>query len=127
NEAIHGVPGVAMDATVKARLIGENHVLRADYYFFLAGAYGGVALITHPLEPSEYRQSRASRDAIYDLIVQDLSDASATLPMKSQYAAADLGRATKGAAQAMLAQVYLYRKDYAHALAYADSVITSGE
>jgi len=127
NEAIQGIPGVPMDATLRARLVGENEFLRAYYYFFLARAYGGVPLITHPLEPSEYRQSRASRDAIYDLIVQDLSDASATLPRKSQYAAADLGRATKGAAQAMLAQVYLYRKDYAHALAYADSVITSGE
>src|SRR5207249_10169213 len=40
-----------------------------------------------------------------------------------QYAAADVGRATKGAAQGMLAEVYLYRKDYAHALAHADSVI----
>ena len=127
NEAIHGIPGVPMDATVKARLIGENKFLRAYYYFFLARAYGGVPLITHPLEPSEYRQSRASRDAIYDLIVQDLTDASATLPRRSQYATTDLGRATKGAAQSLLAEAYLYRKDYAHALAYADSVIASGE
>src|SRR5881398_3024377 len=127
NVAIQHIPDVPMDATVKARLIGENKFLRAYYYFFLARAYGGVPLITHPLEPSEYRQSRASRDAIYDLIVQDLTDASATLPRRSQYATTDLGRATKGAAQSLLAEAYLYRKDYAHALAYADSVIASGE
>src|SRR5205823_13284912 len=127
NVAIQKIPDVPMDATLKARLIGENKFLRAYYYFFLVRAFGGVPLFTHPLKPTEYYQPRASATQVYDLIVQDLTDASAALPRKSQYAAADLGRATKGAAQGMLAQVYLYRKDYAHALAYADSVITSGE
>src|SRR5213080_3130737 len=112
-----------MDATLKARLIGENKFLRAYYYFFLARAFGGVPLFTQPLTPDQFIQPRATADEVYALIEQDLQDASAVLPTKLQYAAADVGRATKGAAQGMLAEVYLYRKDYAHALAYADSVI----
>src|SRR5436309_14450770 len=127
NVAIQHIPGVPMDATLKARLMGENKFLRAYYYFFLVRAFGGVPLFTHPLKPTEYYQPRASATEVYDQIVQDLKDASASLPLKSQYAAADLGRATKGAAQGMLAQVYLYRKDYPHVLAYTDSVINSGE
>ncbi len=127
NIATENIPGVSMDPTLKARLMGENKFLRAYYYFFLVRAFGGVPLFTHPLKPTEYYQPRATATEVYDQIVQDLMDASASLPLKSQYASADLGRATKGAAQGMLAQVYLYRQDYAHALAYADSVINSGE
>src|SRR5436309_1048070 len=123
NVAIQHIPDVPMDATLKARLIGENKFLRAYYYFFLVRAFGGVPLVTQPLTPDQFIQPRATADEVYALIEQDLQDASAVLPTKLQYAAADVGRATKGAAQGMLAEVYLYRKDYAHALAYADSVI----
>jgi len=123
NVAIQHIPDVTMDATLKARLIGENKFLRAYYYFFLVRAFGGVPLFTQPLTPDQFIQPRATADEVYALIEQDLQDASAVLPTKLQYAAADVGRATKGAAQGMLAEVYLYRKDYAHALAYADSVI----
>src|SRR5213594_5099407 len=123
NVAIENIPAVSMDATLKARLTGENKFLRAYYYFFLVRAFGGVPLITHPLTPDQFIQPRATADEVYALIEQDLQDASAVLPTKLQYAAADVGRATKGAAQGMLAEVYLYRKDYAHALTYADSVI----
>src|SRR6266568_354477 len=127
NVAIQNIPGVSMDATLKARLIGENKFLRAYYYFFLVRAFGGVPLLTQPLTPDEFVQPRATSAEVYALIVQDLQDASAALPKRSQYAPEDLGRATKGAAQAMLAEAYLYLKDYPHALAYADSVIASAE
>jgi len=127
NVAIQHIPDVSMDATLKARLIGENKFLRAYYYFFLVRAFGGVPLLTQPLTPDEFIQSRATSAEVYALIVQDLQDASAALPKRSQYAPEDLGRATKGAAQAMLAHAYLYLRDYPHALAYADSVIASAE
>ncbi len=127
NVAIQNIPNVSMDATLKARLIGENKFLRAYYYFFLVRAFGGVPLVTQPLTPAEFIQPRATSAEVYALIVQDLQDASAALPKRSQYAPEDLGRATKGAAQSMLAEAYLYLKDYPHALAYADSVIASAE
>jgi hypothetical protein len=127
NVAIQNIPNVSMDATLKARLIGENKFLRAYYYFFLVRAFGGVPLVTQPLTPAEFIQPRATSAEVYAVIVQDLQDASAALPKRSQYAPEDLGRATKGAAQSMLAEAYLYLKDYPHALAYADSVIASAE
>jgi hypothetical protein len=127
NVAIQNIPNVSMDATLKARLIAENKFLRAYYYFFLVRAFGGVPLLTQPLTPAEFVQARATSAEVYALIEQDLQDASASLPKKSQYAPEDLGRATKGAAQSMLAEAYLYQKDYPHALAYADSVIASAE
>jgi len=124
NVAIANIPNVPMDTTLKARLIGENKFLRAYFYFFLVRAYGGVPLIDHPLRPDEYIQPRATATAVYDLIVQDLQDAIAVLPLT--YPATDIGRATRGAGKGLLAQVYLYRKDYANALLYAQQVIDSG-
>src|SRR6266498_912869 len=125
NVAIENIPNVSMDATLRARLLGENKFLRAYFYFFLVRAFGGVPLLTRPLKPSEFFQPRASRDNVYAQIELDLLDAIAVLPQ--QYDAADVGRATKGAAQAMLAQVYLYRQQYANALQYAEAVINSGQ
>ncbi len=125
NVAIENIPNVSMDATLRARLVGENKFLRAYFYFFLVRAFGGVPLLTRPLKPSEFFQPRASRDNVYAQIELDLLDAIAVLPQ--QYDAADVGRATKGAAQAMLAQLYLYRQQYANALQYAEAVINSGQ
>src|SRR2546422_8230500 len=68
NVAIQHIPDVPMDATLKARLIGENKFLRAYYYFFLARAFGGVPLFTQPLTPDQFIQPRATADEVYALI-----------------------------------------------------------
>jgi hypothetical protein len=126
NYAIQGIPQIPnMDPALRNRLVGENQFLRAYYYFFLARAFGNVPLITRPLRPGEYEQPGATQAEIYALIVQDLRDAIDVLPVR--YPAAELGRATRGAAQGMLAQVYLYMGDYANAETYARAVIESGE
>lgn len=127
NMAINNIPRVDMDEGRKARLIGENKFLRAYFYFFLVRAFGGVPLVTDQLRPGEYVQPRASAEEVYNLIIQDLQDAIQVLPERSQYASADLGRATKGAARALLAKVYLFRTDYENAYRYATEVISSGQ
>ena len=127
NVAIQGIGGSSIDAALKTRLIGENKFLRAYYYFFLVRGWGGVPLITAPLKPDEYVQPRATKQAVYAQIEQDLTDAIASLPRRDQYAAADQGRATSGAAQAMLADVYLFEGKYEEAFQAAQAVITSGQ
>ncbi len=98
----------------KARLIGEAKFLRAFYYFRLVRAYGGVPLTTEPIYSSnDWIMERASVDEVYTQIVADLEDAAASLPLKSAYASADMGRATSGAAEAMLLKAYLYWGNYA--------------
>ncbi len=127
NVAIQNIPNIDMDATLRARLVAENEFLRAYYYFFLVRSFGGVPLITAPLKPGEYYQDRATAEAVYAQIEQDLLDAIDALPVRSAYSAADMGRATKGAAQALLAKVYLYEGKYQEALTQAQAVISSGE
>lgn len=127
NLAINNIPPINMDEALKARLVGENKFLRAYYYFFLVRAFGHIPLITEALEPSEYLQNQVPAPEVYDVIIQDLTDAIAVLPEKSEYAPEDLGRATKGAARGLLAKVYLFLGDYANAEKYALEVINSGE
>lgn len=130
--AIHYIPDIpvddsVMDQSVKNRLLGEARFLRALYYFRLVRIFGGVPEVTTILDPSEYKQARAPRDSIYNLIYNDLKFAATHLWLKSRYSVEDLGRATKGAAQALLMKAYLYNQQWDQAKTLGDSIIASGE
>lgn len=127
NVAITRIPAIEMDAALKNRLVGEAKFLRAYYYFNLVRWFGGVPLNIKPLQPTEFKQPRATKEQVYAQIIQDLQEAAAALPEKNEYAPADLGRATKGAANGMLAKVYLTIGDFAKAEAAALIVINSGK
>lgn len=128
NVALQNIPSIDnMDAGLQERLIGENKFLRAYFYFFLARAYGGVPLITEPLSPDEFEQPRASREEIYTLIEEDLNDAIDALPPRSAYGENEMGRATTGAAEGLLAKVHLFQEEYGEALTHAENVISSNE
>lgn len=127
NQVIQNVPTIEMDEGLKNRLTGEARFLRAYFYFFLVRVYGGVPIIDHPLKPSEYQQARNSKEEVYAFIRQDLDFAIAHLPAKSEYAPEDLGRATKGAAQAYLAKVHLFEGNFQGAYDQATAVINSNE
>ncbi len=117
-----------MTPRVQQRLLGELKFLRALYYFRLVRVFGGVPKVTEPIVSSaNWQQNRASVQDIYALIVSDLEAANAGLWKKSEYSADDLGRATKGAAQAMLLKTHLYNKNYAEAKRWGDSILLSNE
>lgn len=106
-------PDETMNQERKDCALGEAHFLRAFYYFQLVRLFGGVPLVLEPIETSEnWRQPRATAEAVYDAIVADLKEAEKLLWNRADYAAEDLGRATKAAAQALLCKVNLYRKDF---------------
>ena len=112
--------------TNKDRHIGEAKFMRAMAYFDLVRIYGDVPIVTASLTPAQaYKAGREKTDKIYtDIIIKDLQDAEAKLPLK--YTGADVGRITKGAARAMLGKVYLTRKDFANAETKLQEVTTMG-
>lgn len=94
---------------LKERLVAEATFMRAYYYFRLVRVYGGMPLIDYVVDSSaKFNFDRASQLETYEFIIKDLENAVDALPLKSKYAAADMGRATKGTAQAMLLKAYLY-------------------
>ncbi len=125
NVVIEKVPSIAMDTTLRNRYVAEARFLRGLCYFDMVRAWGGVPLVTSVNPPLHL--GRASTTDIYNLIISDLEYAEAHLTLKSQHSSSDLGRATVGAADALLARVYLFRSDFANAELYAMKVIQSGE
>lgn len=105
NYALKNLPAAPIDEAIKNRLSGECHFLRAYFYIYLLHAFGGVPLFTEPLKPTDFGNvQRASLHDTFEFINKDLEDAIDLLPTKSEYAASDIGRATKGAARAFLAK-----------------------
>ncbi|WP_183578324.1 RagB/SusD family nutrient uptake outer membrane protein [Mucilaginibacter sp. X5P1] len=123
NVFLANIGNVEMDATLKARMIGEAKFLRALYYFNLINYYGGVPLITTPPDLSQATQPRATVDQVRQQILKDLDDAAAVLPA-APYTGSDIGRATEGAALALKTRVLLYNGQWADAAAAAKSVMT---
>lgn len=100
--------------------------MRAYAYFDLVRDFGDVPLIDFKVYKAEDANvEKKSADEIYGLIISDLQFAAQTLPLSwdSEY----LGRVTKGSANALLAKVYLYRKNWPEALAKSEEVINSGQ
>lgn len=121
--------------------VAEARFFRAYSYWLLFRLFGGVPLITKPLDvddPDLYLP-RATRKETVDFILKDLSDAVVDLPLKSKLAGGDIGRITSGTANALKARVALFEgtwqkyrggngTDYLNeAIAAANAVMISGE
>lgn len=130
NLALQEVPKVEPDDAMTERrrdcLMGEAYFLRALYYFQLVRVFGGVPVVDFVIDSSEkWKQPRATAEEVYAHIIADLKLAEPLLWNKSEYAADDLGRATKGAAQALLCKVYLYMKDYTESYNWGNTWVTT--
>ena len=125
NVVINLVPGIDMDTTLRIRYIGEARFIRGLLYFDLVRAFGDVPLITTENPPLKVAKSPVAD--IYNQVESDLLFAISVLPEKSEYLAADNGRATRGAAKSLLAKVYLFNHDFVNAEKYALEVINSDE
>jgi tetratricopeptide (TPR) repeat protein len=119
----------------KDRTEGEAKFIRGLMYFDLARLYGkayndgtpssnlAVPIVLTPttvVSDASY-VSRATVKAVYDQAISDLTDAEAKLPETNSF------RATKGAAQAILARLYLQQGNYTLAVTEANNVISSGD
>ena len=117
---------VASDA-IKLQTIGEARFLRAYGYFMLVRFFGRVPLIdslfSNPSAQNNVPQSSAAQ--IYSFIEGDLTYAVANLP--PSWDAKFVGRVTKGAANGLLAKVYLTQKKWTEAMNAASAVMTSGQ
>jgi hypothetical protein len=133
NTAIYYLDKVAIQPALKNRMIGELKFLRALWYFDLVRCFGGVPIVTTQIDLNDTNTInnvvyvRKTKQETYAQIEADLLDAIDRLPLKSQYAPADLGRATKGAAQALLAKAYLYEEKWQLSYDMAGNVIDSGQ
>ena len=130
NQALAALATASLDAKTKNQLIGEVRFIRGYYYFNLVRFFGKVPKVVRvPKDAQDANtdpafQTRASVDTIYQVITDDLQFAAANLPLRAQSA---VGHANKGAAQALLAKTYLYRKNWQQVQTLTQEVINSGQ
>jgi hypothetical protein len=117
-----------LDPATADRYVAEAKFLRAYYYFDLVREFKNIPLITHTLSSGEiFNQVQTTPDTIYAQIEADLNAAIPNLPVT--VAGSELGRATKGAAQALLGKAILTENNTARmqeAAADLEAVNSSG-
>ena len=126
NIAIDNIPKVSGSEVVKTRLINEAKFIRGLLYFQAVRLWGGVPIVLHEptsINVESLKSKRATVDEVYTQIISDLKDAE-SLP--ATYPSNESGRATSGAAKAILTKVYLTRKDWPNAILKANEVINGG-
>ncbi|MGV3503681.1 MAG: RagB/SusD family nutrient uptake outer membrane protein [Adhaeribacter sp.] len=140
NDLIKTLDRLELDDKFEKQAYGEAYFLRAFSYYYLVRMYGGVPLRLDAVDiNSDFYLPRSTVDQVYTQIFSDLQKASTMLSTYKQLGVAELGRASKGAAQGLLAQAYLTYgnqlslkgqdpvQHYTLASTYADSVINSNQ
>lgn len=99
---------------VKMQILAQAKFLRAYYYFMLTNFYGDIPLRLQVANLENAPLSKSTQADVYLQIEKDLNEAATGLPAKWQ-SANDQGRATKGAALALLAKALLFQNKYTQA------------
>lgn len=140
NEVLATLDRLELDSAFESTARGEAEFIRAFSHYYLVRLYGGIPIRTEAVTlNSDFYLPRNTIDEVYAQIFTDLKSASDRLPLFNKLQGDKLGRASKGAAQAILAQAYLTygnqkvlkgqdaNSEYENAVLYADEVIKSGE
>ena len=112
NNAILQLEAASMDEATKNRAIAQAKFFRAISYYWIVRIYGGAPIIkTTTTSLDNLKFPRNTIDEVYAFIIEDLEFAEANLPVRGD--GYDVWRVSKGAAQAYMANLYLYRASMA--------------
>ncbi len=119
---------VYADPAAKNRIIGEAKFLRALHYFNLVRLFGAVPLVVHETQSYEgaFTSTRTPADSVLKVVIADVRDAITKLPTRAALPAAQRGRATQGAASMLLADVYMWQKNWQEAATVLQTVTAMG-
>ena len=111
-ENIGNVEWTSEQSGLEARYTAEARFLRAYFYFRLIKIFGNIPLVTKVLAPEEAYIPQADPEDVYKYIAEDLLFAIDNLPATQAGPNANSGRATKWAAEGLLARVWLFYTGY---------------
>jgi hypothetical protein len=124
NNVILKVPTIeGMTIEEQDKALAELYFVRALNHFNLLNYFGGVPIkLTPTIGVDNLDAPRNTVGEVYAQIIDDLTFAADKLSTSSNKT-----RASKFAAKALLARVYLYQKNYPQAIAMATDVINNGD
>lgn len=121
NQVTDRVPGINMDAALRDRIVAEGKFIRALLYFNLVNLYGGNIPLIATTPAPEDRPASSTEATVYAQIEKDLTEAAPAL--SPSYSGSDVGRATRGAALALLGKAQLQQRKWATAATTLAQVI----
>lgn len=108
NLLLDQIDGATFADNLKKQYKGEAMFIRALNYFNMYRIWGGVPATKHVVSAAEaLKVARYTDEQMYDLIAGDLKEIVDNNYLPDTYSSADMGRATSGAAKALLGKVYL--------------------
>ena len=125
NIVLKKIPAIAMDQALQSRILAEAQYLRAWYYFELVNIFGDVPIVLEPLNADQLQVPQSTVQQVFETVIEpDLKAAASVLP--AGITGPDVGRATSGAAKALLAKAYVFEGKWTAAATTAEEVINSG-
>ncbi len=112
---------------LKERLLAEARFMRSVYNFYLVMHFNEPIFLDYPVYDLNEDYTNSPQSVFWNQIEEDLTYAIQHLPEQSMYADKDLGRATKGAAKALLGKSYIYQQRWQEAEDIFEEVINSGQ
>jgi hypothetical protein len=125
NILLQNLEDIPMNKDVKDLYYGQLYFLRGFYYFYLAMIFNAPPLVTYATEDPNITYGNAPQEEIYNFVENQLRLAIPLLPWEWTNAE-DIGRATKGAALAMLGKTYLYQQVWDSASYFFKELIDNG-
>ncbi|MGX5820197.1 RagB/SusD family nutrient uptake outer membrane protein [Chitinophaga lutea] len=122
-------PDAQLSQKARNRLKGEALFLRSFAYFYLTQLFGDVPLVLKTQQYQELQVPKDPKAKVVDQLIADLKEAAAILPSVKEYRADKklLGRASRGAAKALLGKLYVFEKRWADAETLLSELITDAD
>ncbi|HET7898831.1 MAG TPA: RagB/SusD family nutrient uptake outer membrane protein, partial [Flavisolibacter sp.] len=105
NQVLDNVPNINLDQALKTQLLGEATFMRGLFYYYLAEYWGNVPILLHTSTTLDQNTPNSTRAQVFAQVETDCAQAATMLPVS--YSASNVGRATRGAAYALLGKAYL--------------------
>ncbi|WP_449439424.1 RagB/SusD family nutrient uptake outer membrane protein [Pedobacter steynii] len=122
NQVLTYVPDIPFaDEKAKTEILAQAKFLRGFYYYYAAILWENFPIVTTLQKPTDLPQ-QSTLAQVWAQVEKDLTEASADLP--EQWSGAELGRATKGAAQAMLGKALMQQHKWTEAKTAFDYLVT---
>ena len=124
NIVLSNIGDVEMDQSLRDQFTGEALFLRSLFYYNLALLFGNIPMPITATVSIDENLEQVTAATVFTQITADLIEAASKLSESTT--AASGGRATKGAAQTLLAKVYLQTGDKSSAATVLNTIISSG-
>ena len=127
NQVLANLDKAEMEPETRTQIEAEARFLRGFFYYSLYRGYNGGSVVLHtevPETSDDFYQTPSPASEVFALILSDLEFAEKNLPLS--YNSANLGRATWGAAAAMLGKLHINERDFNQAKTYFQAIIESG-